>query len=65
MPFFKSRGEPLFEPPVPSPMFGQIVMVRPAMPEQVAVKVPVVGAVPPGPILILPKLKLEIAKLQT
>jgi len=46
-------------------MLGQIVMVWPALPEQVAVKVPLVGAVPPGPKLILPKLIGVIEKLQT
>ena len=53
------------EPPVPSPMLGQIVIVAPGVPEQVAVSVPLVGGAPPGPMLILPKLILEIVKLQT
>ena len=65
MPFFIKRGEPLVEPPVPSPMLGQIVIVFPGVPEQVAVSVPLVGGAPPDPMLILPKLILEIVKLQT
>ena len=65
MPFFKRRGEPLVEPAVPSPMLGQMVMVLPPVPEHEAVKVPLVGGVPPGPMLIFPKLKLVIAKLHT
>ncbi len=46
-------------------MLGQIVIVFPGVPEQVAVSVPLVGGAPPGPMLILPKLILEIVKLQT
>ena len=65
VPFFNKRGEPLLEPPVPSPILGQIVTVALGVPEQVAVRVPLVGGVPPGAILILPKLMFEIEKLQT
>ena len=46
-------------------MLGQIVIVFPGVPEHVAVSVPLVGGAPPGPMLILPKLILEIEKLQT
>ena len=46
-------------------MLGQMVMVFPGVPEQVAVNVPLVGDVPPGPMLILPKFILVTAKVQT
>ena len=65
VPFFIRRGEPLVEPPVPSPMLGQIVIVFPGVPEHVAVSVPLVGGVPPGPMLMLPKLIFVMEKLQT
>ena len=59
-----SRGFPDVEPPVPSPMFGQIVIVLLGVPVQLAVNVPVVDGAPPTPKFTLPKLMLVIVKLQ-
>ena len=59
-----SRGFPDVEPPVPSPMFGQIVIVLFGAPVQLAVNVPVVDGAPPTPKFTLPKLMSVKLKLQ-
>ena len=60
----KRRGLPAFELPVPSPIFGQIVIVLFGVPVQLAVNVPDVAEVPPTLKFTLPKLMSVIAKLQ-
>ena len=59
-----SRGFPDVEPPVPSPMFGQIVIVLFGVPVQLALNVPVVDGVPPRLKFTLPKLMSVKLKLQ-
>lgn len=63
-PLASRRGLPAVDPPVPSPIFGQIVIVLLGVPVQLAVKVPDVVEAPPTLKFTLPKLMSVIAKLQ-
>ena len=62
-PFPNKRGLPDVDPPVPSPILGQIVIVLPGVPVQLAENVPAVVGVPPTLRLTLPKLMSVIEKL--
>ena len=55
---------PAFDPPVPSPILGQMVMLLLALPVQDAVNVPVVAGAPPTPKFTLPKSIVVMLKLQ-
>jgi hypothetical protein len=63
-PLPNKRGLPDVDPPVPSPILGQMVMVLPGVPVQLAENVPAVVGVPPTLRLTLPKLMSVIEKLQ-
>ena len=63
-PLASRRGLPAVDPPVPSPILGQIVIVLLGVPVQFAVIVPEVVEVPPTVKFTLPKLMSVIVKLQ-
>ena len=59
-----NRGLPEFDPLVPSPIFGQMVIVLFGVPLQLAVNIPDVDGVPPTLKFTLPKFMSVIEKLQ-